>query len=102
MKKFVFILFAVVLLAGSVTAATSFAQKADPLTPKNSGRVYEIGSRGFVIIEGKRSGKIGEKLAPRVVALSRKPLSTKESGLKVNIHPATSKVIEVDLLKFEF
>ncbi len=61
-----------------------------------------MGSRGFVVIEGKRSGKIGEKLSPRVVVLSRKPLVARDSECKVNLNPASTHVYEIDLLKFEF
>ncbi len=102
MKKIVIIFIIVGILTHLVPADSVFSKKADLLMAKNSGRVYEIGSNGFIIVEGKRGLKTGEKLAPRVVLFKSKSFASNGLEQRSISSNAASATYEIDILKYEF
>ena len=102
MKKIILVFVWVGILTYSLPANTVFSRKADLVTPKNAGRIYEIGSKGFIIIEGKRGDKMTEKLSPRVVIFSGKSFIYSDLYRKSIASDAPSSTYEIDLLKYEF
>ncbi len=102
MKKILTTFILGVMLSQGLWSASTFSKKADLLTTKSSGRVYEIGSEGFIIFESKRNIKIGEKQAPRVVLFKSKSFISSDFGLKSISSSAPSSTYEIDILKYEF
>ncbi len=102
MKKILMTFIFGVMLAQGLWAASTFSKKADLLTVKSTGRVYEIGSEGFIIFESKRNVKMGEKLAPRVVLFQSKSFVSSDLSLKSISSSAPSSTYEIDILKYQF